>query len=99
MVTYGVGGMRDYLQFLLAPLFLEVILVTKEVSEQPFSKIFNFGCLPPRKPYFGLVSEKVAVCFKERYFTQHLREIQSSNTDYNVKICVRIHMCRELEKN
>ena len=31
----GVGGMRDYLQFMLAPLFLKVSLVTKEVT--PFA--------------------------------------------------------------
>ena len=29
----GIGGMSGYLQFLLAPVFLEVILVTREVSK------------------------------------------------------------------
>ena len=52
--------MRDYLQFLLAPLFLEVILVTKEVLKKLFEN-FQFWQFAPQKTNFGLVSQKVAV--------------------------------------
>ena len=38
--------MRGYLQFLLAPLFFDVILVTKEGSKEFFENC-NFGSLPP----------------------------------------------------
>ena len=49
--------MRDYLKFLLAPLFLEVILITKEVSKTIFSKIFNFGDLPPKSPILASLAK------------------------------------------
>ena len=59
-LTAEVGSMRDHLQFLLAPLFLEVILVTKEVSKKIFEN-FQFWRFAPQKPNFSLVSQKLAV--------------------------------------
>ena len=59
-LTAKVGSMRDHLQFLLAPLFLEVILVTKEVSKKIFEN-FQFWRFAPQKPNFSLVSQKLAV--------------------------------------
>ena len=57
--------MRDYLQFLLAPLFLEVILVTKEVSKKVFER-FNFGGLPPKKTQFWPRLPKIGCLSQEK---------------------------------
>ena len=53
----GIGGMSGYLQFLLAPVFLEVILVTKEVSKYIFQKFFNFSGLPPKNPILASLAK------------------------------------------
>ena len=44
----GAGGMSGYLQFLLAPLFLEVNLANKEVSKKIFQK-FSILAVCPQK--------------------------------------------------
>ena len=52
LAKVGGGGMRGYLQFLLAPLCLKVILVTKEISKilQKFSILV---VCPPKTPIFA----------------------------------------------
>ena len=47
-ICVGVGGMRRYLQFLLAPLFLEVIWSLRKFQKN-FLKICSFDGLPPPK--------------------------------------------------
>ena len=48
--------MRDYLRFLLAPLFLEVILVTKEVSKKIYRNVSILAVCPPKNPILASIA-------------------------------------------
>ena len=57
VLIVGVGGMRGYLEFLLAPLFLEVILIAKKVMKKRCQKVYLLAVCPSKNPILALLAK------------------------------------------